>query len=326
MSHPVLELIGERAASDSRPGERDRRDSARLALAIEGGGMRGAITGGMALAIDKLGLLRVFDDVYGSSAGALNAAWLISGAARSGILTWSDPALRTASTGRANLLRGKPIVDSSYLTEVVYERLAPMPFDEILASPVAFHPLATDAADGASTDLASAVTDRRTLKLALRATTALPVLSGRPIELAGGRYFDAGLAESIPFRTATEQGATHILVLRSRRLGEQESSNGGRSARLIARYLSRHSRELAGAFLDRADRLIRDDLHLARAEAGPEARPAILSIRPPDGTPTISRLEKDQARILAGLRAGEQVASEVLGRRRSSPTMFPELG
>lgn len=57
MSHPVLELIRRRIAEGSRPGDRDPSDHARLALAIEGGGMRGSITGGMALAIDKLGLL-----------------------------------------------------------------------------------------------------------------------------------------------------------------------------------------------------------------------------------------------------------------------------
>ena len=134
-----------------------------------------------------------------------------------------------------------------------------MPFDEILGNAVGFHPLATDAATGASTDLAPFVADRPTLKLALRASTALPLLSGRPIELGGGRFFDAGIAESIPYRTAAEQGATHILVLRSRRHGEGESSNSGRSGRMIARYLSRYSRGLATAFLDRPARLSRDD-------------------------------------------------------------------
>jgi len=309
--HPVLRLIAARASSGSRPGA--RADGAWLALAIEGGGMRGAITGGMALAIDQLGLLDAFDDVYGSSAGALNAAWLLSGAAGSGISTWTDPKLRTASTARGNLLRGKPIVDSAFLTEVVYEELAPMPFERILEGAVGFHPLATDAATGASTDLAPAIVDRPTLKLALRASTALPLLSGRPIALAGRRYFDAGIAESIPYRTAVDHGATHLLVLRSRRDGEQESSNSGRSGRLIARYLSRYSPGLAATFLDRPDRLRRDDRRLADAERDPDASPAILSLRPPPGTPPISRLEKDQARVLAGLEAGRRVAADALG-------------
>jgi len=314
MSHAVLDLIEARSVSGSRPGARE--DDARLALAIEGGGMRGAITGGMALAIDKLGLLHVFDDVYGASAGTLNAAWLVSGAASTGISTWSDPALRTASTARSNLLRGKPIVDSAFLTDTVYEKLAPMPFDEILAGTVGFHPLATDAATGASTDLAPYVTDRATLKLALRASTALPLLSGRPIELGGRRFFDAGIAESIPYRTAAAQGATHILVLRSRRDGEGESSNSGRSGRIISRYLSLYSRELGRAFLDRPSRLTSDDLHLGSSEADASAAPAVLSLRPPSGTPDIGRLEKDQGKVILGLQAGERVATAALGGGR----------
>lgn len=309
MAHSVLELIAARSESGSTPGGRE--DGARLALAIEGGGMRGAITGGMALAIHELGLLRVFDDVYGSSAGTLNGAWLLSGAASTGISTWTDPELRTTSA--SHLLRGRPIVDSAFLTETVYETLAPMPFDVILESPVAFHPLATDAASGRSVDLGPTISDRPTLKLALRASMALPILAGRPIEIGGRRYFDAGVSESVPYATAVAQGATHVLVLRSRRADEQESSNGGRSGRMIARYLARYSSGLAEAFADRGGRLLRDDEILSRAEADPDAAPAILSLRPAPGTPSISRLDRDPDRVLAGLRAGEAVATAALG-------------
>ena len=71
-AHAVAELLRRRAA-----GERD--DGARLALAIEGGGMRGAVSAGMAIAIDELGLTDAFEAVYGASAGALNGVWLLSG-------------------------------------------------------------------------------------------------------------------------------------------------------------------------------------------------------------------------------------------------------
>ena len=37
------------------------------------------------------------------------------------------------------------------------------------------------------------------------------------MEFAGRRFYDAGLSESVPYRTALAQGATHVLVLRSRR-------------------------------------------------------------------------------------------------------------
>lgn len=306
MAHPVLDLIRARAAA-GEPAD----DGARLALAIEGGGMRGAITGGMALELDRLGLTGAFDDVYGASAGTLNAAWLLSGAAQTGISTWSNADLRNASIRRGNFFRGRPLVDSRYLTEVVYERLAPMPFDRILENRAGFHPLATDAATGLSTDLAPMISDRVTLKTALRATMALPILSGRPVSLGGSRFFDAGLSESVPYRTAVEQGATHVLVLRSRRADEQESSNSGRSAQLIARYLARHGEGTAQAFLGRAERLLSDDEQLAGLEADPAAAPAVLSLRPPPGTPSISRLERDSAVVAEGIAAGESVVAEV---------------
>jgi predicted patatin/cPLA2 family phospholipase len=301
-AHPVVQLIAARVADASPPGA--RADASRLALVIEGGGMRGAITGGMALALEELGLTNVFDDVYGSSAGALNGTWLVGGAAASGMPGWTDPELRTATIRRRNLLRGRALIDGAYLTEVIYEELTPMPFERVLASPIGLHPIATDAQTGASADLAPYVTDRGTLKLALRASTALPLLSGPAVELGGRRWFDAGLAEAIPFRTAINHGATHILVLRSRREDEQETSEGGRSAPLVARYLARHSRELSAAFLDRPARLLREDAELDRRERDPSATPVVLSIRPAAGTPSVGRLERDHRRVLAGLQAG----------------------
>ena len=67
--HEVLRVLGERARAGSLPGE--RRDGYRVTLAIEGGGMRGTISAGMALALDELGLVSAFDAVYGASAGAI---------------------------------------------------------------------------------------------------------------------------------------------------------------------------------------------------------------------------------------------------------------
>ena len=109
------------------------------------------------------------------------------------------------------------MVDVETLIEVVYQTEFPMDFASILASPIEYHPLATDAATGESTDLRPLITDAAELRLALRASASLPFLAGPPIELHDRRFYDAGVAESIPFRTPLAQGATHILVLRSRR-------------------------------------------------------------------------------------------------------------
>ena len=92
-----------------------------------------------------------------------------------------------------------------------------MDFDSVLASQVEYHPLGTDAETGESTDLRPLIADPAELRLALRASASLPFLAGPPVELRGRRFYDAGVAESIPFRTPLAQGATHVLVLRSRR-------------------------------------------------------------------------------------------------------------
>ena len=216
--HEVLRVIEGRARSGSRPGHRE--DGLRIALSIEGGGMRGTVSAGMALALYERGLLPAFDAVYGSSAGAISAAWLLSSDPE-GLRGWADPdyarSLIRWSAPLHRRPRRRPVVDVETLIEVLYQTEFPMDFASVLASPVEYHPLATDAATGESTDLRPLITDEAELRLALRASASLPFLAGPPIELHDRRFYDAGVAESIPFRTPLAQGATHILVLRSRR-------------------------------------------------------------------------------------------------------------
>lgn len=77
-SHDVLNLLQKRYRSKSTPMSRAPDDTAMLALSIEGGGMRGAVSGGMAAAIACLGLSNAFDSVYGSSAGSIIGSYFVS--------------------------------------------------------------------------------------------------------------------------------------------------------------------------------------------------------------------------------------------------------
>jgi predicted patatin/cPLA2 family phospholipase len=210
----VLRVIDERVRTGSQPGQRS--DGLRVALAIEGGGMRGTVSAGMALALHELGLMPAFDAVYGSSAGAITGAWLLSSEPER-LRGWAHPDYARTMIRWSALLHRRPVADVRTLVEVVYQTEWPMDFDSILASPVEYHPLATDAATGQSTDLRPMISNPAELRLAIRASAALPFLAGPPVRLRGRRYYDAGVAESVPFRTPLAQGATHILVLRSRR-------------------------------------------------------------------------------------------------------------
>jgi predicted patatin/cPLA2 family phospholipase len=292
MTHPVA------AALRARP------EGARIALVVEGGGMRGAVSGGMALGLDELGLSQAFDAAYGSSAGTLNAMWLVSGRVRDGIPTWTDPRLVRELISRRRALRGRPVVDVRRLVEERYEQLSPGLFQAVLASATELHPLATEVETGQAVDLHREIADARTLRLALRGSAALPLLAGPPVELGGRRLIDAGLSAAIPFRAALADGATHVLVLRSRRAGELATAPGRLSGALTARALRRVTPALERGFRTRAQREGEDEALLARHDADPGLAPAILSIRPAPGSPVPSRLERDIDVIRGGLEAG----------------------
>ena len=325
-----------------------RTDPHRIVLSIEGGGMRGTVSAGMALALHELGVVSAFDAVYGSSAGAISGAWLLS-SEPDRLLGWADPDYAKTLIRWSSLLRGRPVVDVRTLVEEVYQTEWPMDFASILASAIEYHPLGTDAETGESTDLRPFLAGPVELRLALRASASLPFLAGPPVELGGRRFYDAGVAESIPFRTPLAQGATHVLLLRSRRpltpeqvdpqgndiddlnddaAGEKNdqsgngatalpSPNGGkpprvpRSSRILARTaLRRESLELRTALLTRPVRTAADVVRIKVHEAEGKA----LMIFPPSSVPPVSRLTTDPKLLAAALESGRQAARDVFAR------------
>ena len=300
----VLGLLLNRVRSGSRPGQ--RADGYRIALCIEGGGMRGTVSAGMALSLQELGFLPAFDAVYGSSAGAITGAWLVSSRPE-GMRGWANPVYARTLIRWSALLRGRPVTDVRTLVEVLYQTEHPMDFESVLASEVPLHPLATDATTRAATDLRPLIADPAELRLALRASASLPFLAGPPVTLRGKRFYDAGVAESIPLRTPLAQGATHIVVLRSRPArtlaGVVPSSRPSREARLLTRtVLRKETPELRAALLSRAARTLADVTRIGEMEAAGTA----LSIHPSADGPLVSRLTTDGAVLAAAFEAGRE--------------------
>jgi predicted patatin/cPLA2 family phospholipase len=295
----------ERKQRGSTPGH--RRDDARLVLLIEGGSSRGAYSSGMTVAIEQLGLLPVFDAVYGSSAGALNAAWLLCGRAESTMHAWWDPVVMRGTIDPRRALRRQPVVDTRFLVHTVYTEIMPMGFQEILDSTVEFHPIATDAVTGQATDLRGRIHDQPSLQAALRATTAMPLLAGEPIEIDGRRFVDAGVSESVPVRTALTQGATHIVALRTRRADETVLPPTRRERLVMTRWFTR-----------RAPGALEPWLHRQAIRAAEErlltSHPATVQIRPPIGSADIGRSERRPHLLRAAVQTGRQAALNELAR------------
>jgi len=140
VASPVLRVILERASAGSRP--LARQDDHLVCLAIEGGGMRGAVSAGMCVMLEAMGLVSAFDRIYGVSAGALNACATAAGQAALAATLYEDAAIRGVINRMRPLVR-RPVVNFELLFgEVIGER-KPLSFEgsRLCSSTSALSPL-----------------------------------------------------------------------------------------------------------------------------------------------------------------------------------------
>lgn len=284
----------------------DRDDGHRVALAIEGGGSRATYSGGMVMALAERGLTETVDAVYGASAGSVNGAWFVAGDTARGIPAWYAPGVMRRITGLARTVVGRPVVDMRWVVEHLYEHVVPLDWDAVLDAPVPLHPMATDADTGQVVDLRERVRDVPTLKTALRASTHLPILGGPPVVLGGRRLLDAALAETLPFRTPLADGASHVLLLRTRR-ADDPARRPWRSGDLLARaVLATAAPGAARAWRTRYERLQADEAWLA---AHPDT---VLAVRPPAGSPDVGQRSRDEDLLRRAVQAGRRAVLDLV--------------
>jgi predicted patatin/cPLA2 family phospholipase len=322
-SHPVVQTILRRRDEGSRP--RMRTDGRRVALLIEGGGLRGVVSAGMATAIEQLGLRDAFDEVHGSSAGAFNAAFLLAGQAA--YLTtlyqhgFGDP--RFVSVARA--LRGGPVFDMDYVIDHVWTRQRPLRFDAIASCGIDLHCTATDAKKAAIVDLTELSTEEE-IRCAMRASGRLPWLAGAPVSFRGMTLLDATLAEAIPVHTACST-ATDMLVLQTRPHGVHHAPLSSLIGQLTDRYLQTINPALVDLRRTRSDRYDALTAELARQMADNDHVPAVCVIRPPAGSALVGQLEHRSSVLRMGASEGMRAAwmaltgedPELLGVLRAYP-------
>ncbi|MFC9892215.1 patatin family protein [Nocardia sp. NPDC127579] len=299
-SSTVAEVIRGRSTAGNRT------DGNRLVLVIEGGGSRGVYAGGMVCALEELGLGGIFDAVYGTSAGALNGAWFLSGRVVPGMRTWTDPMILRRTVDSARMLRGRRAFDLHWLVEQVYDGIEPMDFPAILGNPTTFHPVATDIRTGLAVDLHPFITDKPTLQTALRASAGLPILAGPPVPLGDAAYLDGGLAESVPIRMAVRDGATHALVLRTRRVDETRPRDPFLHQVVGGGYLRLRAPGAYRAWSARPGQQRVEDGFLA------ELGTAAMQIHPPLGSPTVSSSSRDTDLLTAALEIGRHAVLDAL--------------
>ncbi|MGW5388094.1 patatin-like phospholipase family protein [Nocardia sp. NPDC003963] len=306
--HPVLKILRQRRDSGSTPG--DRRDSARVALTVPGGGMRGAISAAMCTQLDDSGFRDAFDVVYGSSAGAVNAAYFVS--QRAGTC-WYPLSIYYEDLTADRFIRytrplsGGSILDLDYVFEEVLESKKPLEYDSAVRSSLGLVVLTTDLA-ARETFAARDFATGAELKAFLRASVRPPLAVRGESNIDGRRLVDGALLSPRQFRLAVADGCTHILSLSTRRMG----SSGGQitlGVRAYARYLDRMRAGLGAAYLAAARGRRQDREVLSRqrfATGGPG--PHVLSIGPMPWMTPVRFHDNHPSRILGSIRDAYSVS------------------
>jgi len=304
--HPVVRELALRMREGS-----EGSSASKLGLVVEGGGMRGVISGGALVALEEYGLTAIFDEVHAESAGAMNACYFLAGQAALGGRIYTEDL-----TGRRFVRpwRLNKILDIDFLTDEVMASVKRLDCGRVERSRTKLLVSVTNAGDGSSR-IIQVGRCRAPLLRILKATAAIIPLFNYPVELDGGMYVDGGIADPIPVRNAIASGCTHILVLLTRPLEFEAAPLRGLPA-VVARVLlgRKWDPRLISAFFQVRHRRYNESRALAFGITDPGSRVEIAIICPDGGTPAVTRMSRSVTRLNGAMAWGKDRVRELLGK------------
>lgn len=273
----------------------------KIGLVLEGGAMRGMFTAGVL-------------DVLLDEQIAVDGAVTVSAGALFGI---NYPAKQRGRVLRYNL---KYLHDKRYMGwhslfttgNVVNKAFAfyelPFtldPFDQatFAASQIDFWVTLTNIETGEPEYVK--ITDAFAQMEALRATSAMPMVS-RVVEIAGKKYLDGGISDSIPLDKAMALGYDKIIVILTRPLDYRKKPSNNWLFKLFYRYYPK--------LIERWENRYAEYNQAVEKVIEMEKAGKIFVIRPSESL-DISRLEKDLTKVQAmydlGVKDGQAALSEL---------------
>ncbi len=296
----VLDLMQRRSADDPAP-------SRKIALVIEGGGMRGVYSAGSLLALEFLGYRTVFDEVYATSAGAINAAYFLSGQGSFSISMY----YRNINNSKfINPFRLHKIADIDYVYDTVISRLCPLDVDAMVSSEPQLFVSVTDyeTPSGLVVDIQACETSPVDV---LKASSALPLLYNKTVEVAGRPCIDGGLSNLLPIEQAVANGCTDVLVVLTRPAWYRNQAPGRLQRFLFNRLFARGNEKLESMYAESHTRDNRSrDLALGRICSRPVN---IATICPAGDDTKVSRLTKNAERLKAAARRQGRRTMKIFG-------------
>ncbi|MBN9609469.1 MAG: hypothetical protein BGO26_07355 [Actinobacteria bacterium 69-20] len=287
-----------------------RGDGFRLGLAVEGGGMRGIVSGGMLLALRDLGLLNAFDAFYGTSSGALNLAYAFGGSDWDGLAVYYDHLTKGFVRRQRRWDVTKPVLDMDYAFEEVMSKTVPIGWDNVRVARQPLYAVLTDV-----DDVRAELMDMRHMGPDgieyLKAGAWMPWLAGKPPVVNGTRYIDGGLLCPDPVYAALDDGCTHVLLLNSAPQGRWPAVP--RSRPLLRPVLNRWQPGLGDAYVrvrvrwdaDRASACFDHDVVLGEA--------TVRRVAAPSGSHHVAQLTHRRDVLFDGARVGYQTITDLFG-------------
>lgn len=308
--NPVLDLLQARRESGSND------DGATITLAIEGGGMRGVVCGGMVAALEHLGLTRAFDEIVGCSAGAIAGAYFTAGQGAFGTRIFYEEINNNRFIDKRRLLLHRPVVSVDFLLDDVSRNAKPLDWQAVIEARTRLACVTCDL-DAKSGALVDRFDGKEALFDALKASARIPGVAGPPVMIGGNRHVDGGVYENVPLKSALARGATHVVALMTRPEGAIPDSLSLAEKLLIIPWLERQQKGVGDSYRGQVDRY-RAEIEAVR-DAARQPEPRVIAVAPRAGAAEVGNIEKDTARLKQGAVDGFNAVYEAFGLRPPPP-------
>ncbi len=180
-----------------------------VGLVIQGGGMRGVYSMAALAALQEMGFHECFDHVAGSSAGALNGAYFITGQSHYGVETYIHYLTQKSFV---NPFRFRKIVDIDWLVDYIGKEARRLHFDKLISAETLLHITLTAWSNGEPHYVTTRTPDIDIWE-AFRASAAMPILYNKAIKVGDGHYVDGSLRAPVPIQRVVDHGCRYVVVI-----------------------------------------------------------------------------------------------------------------
>lgn len=294
---------------------RSPQGAADSALVVQGGGMRGVYSMGALTAIEDAGLRNAFGLVVGASAGAINAAYLLSGQAHAAVNVYVE---LLSNRRFINPLRAWRIVDIDYMVDQALKVDLPIDLKALTTSPTRLEVVLTDA-DSAEPFVVSNRDVGVDFYEVIRATAALPSLYNKRVALNGRSYVDGGASDAVPVVRAVDAGATRVVAVLTRAPGFRRTDKG-LAFRLLGRAMARGQSPAIKTLIGREDVRFNEAMDLLEGVGSRAAALEQWSVWPSDLDKLVGRTTFDKAKLQACADMGREDMQATLSARHDGST------